>query len=79
MTAGALGYNISLALFGGTGPMIGVWLNHNTGSSYGFAIYLAALCVITVITAYVARAIFERSDDSDTDTADPAAGVLEVR
>lgn len=79
VTAGALAYNVSQALFGGTGPMIGVWLNHSTGSSYGFAIYLAALCVITVIAAYVARAIFERSDHSDTDTAAPAARVLEVR
>jgi MHS family proline/betaine transporter-like MFS transporter len=61
VTAGALAYNVTQALFGGTGPIIGVWLNHTTGSPYGLGIYLAVLAVITVIGSLLARRVFEPS------------------
>jgi hypothetical protein len=41
ITAGALAYNISQALFGETSPVVDVWLNDLTGGAYGFAAYLA--------------------------------------
>jgi MHS family proline/betaine transporter-like MFS transporter len=60
VTAGALAYNVSHALFGGTGPVVGVWLNDVTGGPYGFAAYLAALAAVTAVGAYLARGIFDR-------------------
>lgn len=79
VTAGALAYNVSQSVFGGTGPVIGVWLNHSTGGPYGFGIYLATLAVITVIAVYVARSVFDRSYHADTDVAAVTPAALEVR
>jgi MHS family proline/betaine transporter-like MFS transporter len=60
VTAGALAYNVTQALFGGTGPFIGVWLNDTTGSPYGFGVYLAVLALITVAGSVLARRVFDR-------------------
>lgn len=60
VTAGALAYNVAQALFGGTGPIIGVWLNSTTGSPYGFGVYLAVLALVTVIGSVAARKVFDR-------------------
>jgi MFS transporter, MHS family, proline/betaine transporter len=60
VTAGALAYNVAQALFGGTGPIIGVWLNSTTGSPYGFGVYLAVLALITVVGSVLARRVFDR-------------------
>ncbi len=45
-SAGAVGYNIPAALFGGTAPFIGVWLVESTGSILAPAYYLMALAVV---------------------------------
>jgi MHS family proline/betaine transporter-like MFS transporter len=60
VTAGGLAYNVTQAVFGGTGPAIGVWLNHQAGAPYGFAAYLSALALVTAVVAYVARDVFDR-------------------
>jgi MHS family proline/betaine transporter-like MFS transporter len=60
VTAGGLAYNVTQAVFGGTGPAIGVWLNHGAGAPYGFAGYLCALALVTTVVAAVAKPIFDR-------------------
>lgn len=60
VTAGALAYNVTQSLFGGTGPIIGVWLDHTTGGPLGLGIYLAALALVTVVGAVWARSVFDR-------------------
>lgn len=68
VTAGALAYNVSQALFGGTGPIIGVWLNEVTGGPYGFGVYLAALALVTAVVTVFARRTFDH-DDAKTHTS----------
>lgn len=62
VTAGALAYNVAQALFGGTGPIIGVWLNDVTGGPYGLGVYLAALGLITAVVAFFARRTFDHDE-----------------
>lgn len=63
VTAGALAYNVTQSLFGGTGPLIGLWLNDVTGGPYGFGIYISVLGLIAAIGAIV----FKRYLDLDHD------------
>ncbi|NUH39791.1 MFS transporter [Streptomyces samsunensis] len=60
VTAGALAYNVTQAAFGGTGPIIGVWLNDSTGGPYGLGIYLTVLAVSTVAGSIAGHRIFDR-------------------
>ncbi|WP_326834354.1 MFS transporter [Amycolatopsis rhabdoformis] len=76
VTAGALAYNVAQAVFGGTGPIIGVWLNDVTGGPYGLGVYLAALGLVTAVVAFFARRTF---DHDETVVAAPAAVVPEAR
>jgi MHS family proline/betaine transporter-like MFS transporter len=64
VTAGALAYNVAQAVFGGTGPIIGVWLNDITGGPYGLGVYLAVLALITAITAGRAKRTFDHDHDA---------------
>ena len=48
-TAIGLSYNITLALFGGTAPMVATWLIKVTGNIASPALYLAVLAVISVV------------------------------
>ena len=67
VTAGALAYNIAQAVFGGTGPIIGVWLNEVTGGPFGLGVYLAILGLITVVVTMRARATFDHVPTAPTD------------
>ncbi|MET7994997.1 MFS transporter [Amycolatopsis sp. NPDC005232] len=62
VTAGALAYNVAQAVFGGTGPIIGVWLNDVTGGPYGLGVYLAVLGLVTAIVAFRARRTFDHDE-----------------
>jgi MHS family proline/betaine transporter-like MFS transporter len=44
-----IGYNITLALFGGTAPLVATWLIKATGSLAAPGIYLAVVAVVTLI------------------------------
>jgi MHS family proline/betaine transporter-like MFS transporter len=65
VTAGALAYNLTQAIFGGTGPIIGVWLNDVTGGPYGLGVYLAILGVVTTVVAVWARRTFDHGEGED--------------
>ncbi|MEV6898476.1 MFS transporter [Amycolatopsis sp. NPDC051372] len=75
VTAGALAYNVAQAVFGGTGPIIGVWLNDVTGGPYGLGVYLAVLGLVTAIVAFRARRTFDHDEVvvPATDTVSPEA------
>ncbi|MFF4598064.1 MFS transporter [Amycolatopsis sp. CA-161197] len=62
VTAGALAYNVAQAVFGGTGPIIGVWLNDVTGGPYGLGVYLAVLGLITAVVSFYARRTFDHDE-----------------
>lgn len=51
VTAGATSYNVTTLLFGGTGPLLGVWLSNQTGSGSTFGVYLAAVAGLSLIAA----------------------------
>jgi MFS transporter, MHS family, proline/betaine transporter len=51
----SVGYNLSMSLFGGTVPMIAVWLMTETGNPLSPAWYLAAVSVISVWMTAVMR------------------------
>jgi len=44
----AIGYNLTLALFGGTAPMIATWLITSTGRPASPALYLTIVAVISL-------------------------------
>ncbi len=51
----ALGYNISLAVFGGTAPLVATWLIHRTGDLAAPAWYLIGIAVITFLVTLTLR------------------------
>jgi MHS family proline/betaine transporter-like MFS transporter len=68
ITAGALAYNVVQAIFGGTGPAIGVALNELTNGPNGFGVYLAVLAGVTAIAAWLARGVFRGPTVSTSET-----------
>ncbi len=48
-TGMALAYNFSAAIFGGTAPMVCVWLISRTGTYYSVAWYVMLCCVVSLI------------------------------
>lgn len=51
-TGVAISYNLSAAIFGGTAPMIGVWLHKITGQQISQAYYLTALALFCLCSLY---------------------------
>ncbi len=51
----AVGYNISLAVFGGTAPLVATWLIHRTGDLAAPAWYLIGIAVITFLVTLTLR------------------------
>ncbi|MAV51106.1 MAG: MFS transporter [Hyphomonadaceae bacterium] len=50
-TAVGLSYNLTFAIFGGTAPMVAVWINANSHNPLGFAWYLVGLCGVSLLFA----------------------------
>ena len=65
----SIGYNISVAVFGGTTPYVVTWLTAATGNNLAPALYLIAAAVVSVLTVLTLRESAGRqlSDDSDED------------
>ena len=51
-TGVAISYNIGVALFAGTAPMLNAWLIHMTGNEYVPAYYLMVTAIIGICSAY---------------------------
>ncbi len=59
-SAMAIGYNIALAIFGGTAPLVATWLIKTTGNLAAPAWYLVAIAAITFIVTLTMRPHQER-------------------
>ena len=51
----SIGYNVSVAVFGGTAPYVATWLVANTGNDLAPAYYVIAAAVVTFITVLTMR------------------------
>jgi MFS transporter, MHS family, proline/betaine transporter len=51
----AVGYNVCVALFGGTTPYIVTWLTGRTGNALAPAFYVIAAAVISLLTVFTLR------------------------
>jgi MHS family proline/betaine transporter-like MFS transporter len=51
----SIGYNVSVALFGGTAPYIATWLVDRTGNDLAPALYVIAAAVVTLATVLTMR------------------------
>jgi MHS family proline/betaine transporter-like MFS transporter len=69
----SIGYNISVALFGGTTPYIATWLVDRTGSNVAPAFYVIVAAVITFATVLTMRETAARPMPQ-LGAADPAIG-----
>jgi MHS family proline/betaine transporter-like MFS transporter len=55
VSAVSVGYGLAYALFGGTAPVVSVWLIAKTGNDVAFAWYIAAITAISLVIALGAR------------------------
>ena len=51
----SIGYNVSVALFGGTAPYIATWLVDRTGNVLAPAFYVIAAAIVTLATVFTMR------------------------
>ncbi len=51
----AIGYNVSLAIFGGTAPLVSTWLISRTGDIAAPAYYLMAMALISLVAVLLLR------------------------
>ena len=51
----SIGYNIAVALFGGTTPYVVTWLTAATGNNLAPALYLVAAGVVSLVTVLTLR------------------------
>jgi MHS family proline/betaine transporter-like MFS transporter len=55
VSAVSVGYGLAYALFGGTGPLVAVWLIARTGSDVAFAWYIAGVMALSLVVALTVR------------------------
>ncbi|CAN5497834.1 MFS transporter [soil metagenome] len=54
-TGYSIGYNVSVALFGGTAPFVATWLTDRTGNNTAPAYYVIVAAVVTLATVFTMR------------------------
>ncbi|MET0700480.1 MAG: MFS transporter [Mycobacterium sp.] len=54
-TGYSIGYNVSVAVFGGTAPYVATWLTDRTGNSTAPAYYVILAAVVTLATVFTMR------------------------
>lgn len=69
-SAMATGYNITIAVFGGTAPLVATWLIQQTGDLTAPAWYLAVVAVISLVATLTLK---RRSDPGSGTAASPAS------
>lgn len=55
VSAVSVGYGLAYALFGGTAPLVAVWLIARTGNDVAFAWYMAAMMALSLLVALAMR------------------------
>jgi MHS family proline/betaine transporter-like MFS transporter len=63
-TAIGLSYNITLAIFGGTAPLVSTWLIKSTDDLASPAIYLVVLSAISFVSMLFLKPIDGKADSS---------------
>lgn len=61
-SAMAVGYNIALAIFGGTAPLVATWLIKETGNLAAPAWYIAAMAIVSCAATLSLKGRFDRQD-----------------
>ena len=51
----SIGYNVSVAIFGGTAPYVATWLMDRTGNELAPAYYVIAAAIVTLATVLTMR------------------------
>ena len=51
----AIGYNVCVAIFGGTTPYVVTWLTRHTGNMFAPAFYIVVAAVISLLTVLTLR------------------------
>ena len=51
-SASTLGYNVGAAIFGGTTPLLAMWLIQTTGSLLSPGLYLVVVGLLTLLVVY---------------------------
>ncbi len=54
-SAYSIGYNTSVAIFGGTAPYVATWLTDRTGNTLAPAYYVIVAAIITLATVITMR------------------------
>lgn len=54
-TGYSIGYNVSVAIFGGTAPYVATWLADRTGNDIAAAFYIVAAAVVSLLTVLTMR------------------------
>ena len=72
-SAMAIGYNITLALFGGTAPLVATWLIKTTGNLAAPAWYLVVIAAVTFIVTLTVQPHPENRLRSEKLAADASA------
>jgi MHS family proline/betaine transporter-like MFS transporter len=55
VSAVSVGYGLAYALFGGTAPVVSVWLIAKSGNDVAFAWYIAAVTAVSIVIALGTR------------------------
>jgi MHS family proline/betaine transporter-like MFS transporter len=61
-SAMAVGYNVALAIFGGTAPLIATWLIKETGNLAAPAWYIAAMAIVSCVATLSLKGRYDRQD-----------------
>lgn len=70
----AIGYNGAYVVFGGTAPLLGVWLVDQTGSLLAPAVYMAGLAAVVFVCALFMPETHHRAMITTDDVTGPADG-----
>lgn len=66
-SAGAIGYSLPAAIFGGSAPFVGVWLTEATGSVLAPALYIMAVAIIGLMALLLLPSPVADPDLGDTE------------
>jgi MHS family proline/betaine transporter-like MFS transporter len=78
----AIGYNVAYVVFGGTAPLLGVWLVDRTGSLLAPAVYMAGVAACVFVAALLMPETYRRPmldiDDLEPEMASTEAAASNV-
>ncbi|MBG0741540.1 MFS transporter [Paeniglutamicibacter antarcticus] len=79
VTAGSFSYNITVILFGATGPLLGVALTGQSGNVYAYGIYLSTIALVSAGAIFLGRSRIRRVDGIDAHSSIPPESLVNVK